>query len=68
VVTPIRAMPGWLQVVTWVNPVRYYAEVMRTTLLRGAGFGELWSQLLALALLGGGVLVAATRRFHERIG
>jgi ABC-2 type transport system permease protein len=68
VVTPIRAMPGWLQVVTWLNPVRYYAEVMRTTLLRGAGFAELWPQLLALALLGGGVLVAATRRFHERIG
>ena len=68
VVTPIRAMPPWLQVITWVNPVRYYADVMRTTLVRGAGFGELWPQLLALALLGGGVLVAATRRFHERIG
>jgi ABC-2 type transport system permease protein len=68
VVTPIRAMPGWLQLVTRLNPVRYYAEVMRTTLMRGAGFAELWPQLLALALLGGGVLVAATRRFRERIG
>jgi ABC-2 type transport system permease protein len=68
VVTPIRAMPGWLQAVTYVNPVRYFAEVMRTTLMRGAGFGELWPQLLALAVLGGGVLVAATRRFHERLG
>ena len=68
VVTPVRAMPGWLQVITWVNPVRYYAEVMRTTLVRGAGFAELWPQLLALALLGGGVLLAATRRFRERIG
>jgi ABC-2 type transport system permease protein len=68
VVTPIRAMPGWLQVVTWLNPVRYYAEVMRTTLLRGAGFAELWPQLLALAALGLAVLVAATRRFRERIG
>jgi len=67
VVTPIRAMPLWLQVVTWLNPVRYYAEVMRTTLLRGAGFGELWPQLVALALLGGGILFAATRRFHKRI-
>jgi ABC-2 type transport system permease protein len=68
VVTPIRAMPGWLQAVTYLNPVRYFAEVMRTTLMRGAGFGELWPQLLALAVLGGGVLVAATRRFHERLG
>jgi ABC-2 type transport system permease protein len=68
VVTPLRAMPGWLLAVTYLNPVRYYAEVMRTTLMRGAGFTELWPQLLALALLGGGVLVAATRRFRERIG
>lgn len=68
VVTPIRGMPGWLQAITWVNPLRYYAEVMRTTLMRGAGFAELWPQLLALALLGGAVMVAATRRFHERIG
>ena len=68
VMTPIRAMPGWLQAITWVNPVRYYAEVMRTVLLRGGGFADLWPQLLALALLGGGILVAATRRFRERIG
>jgi len=68
VVTPVRAMPGWLQAVTWVNPVRYYAEVMRTTLLRGGGFADLWPQLLALAALGGAILLAATRRFRERIG
>jgi len=68
VMTPIRAMPGWLQAITWVNPVRYYVEVMRTTLLRGAGFAELWPQLLALAILGGSILATATLRFHKRIG
>ena len=68
VATPIRAMPGWLQAITWLNPVRYYAEVMRTCLVRGAGFAELWPQLLALAVLGGAVLLAAARRFHARIG
>jgi ABC-2 type transport system permease protein len=66
VMTPIRAMPGWLQAVTRVNPVRYYAEVMRTTLLRGGGFGDLWPELLALFLLGSGILVTATLRFHKR--
>ncbi len=67
VVTPIRAMPGWLRAITWLNPVRYYAEVMRTTLLRGGGFADLWPQLLALTVLGAVILVAATRRFRERI-
>jgi ABC-2 type transport system permease protein len=68
VMTPIRAMPGWLQAVTYVNPVRYYAEVMRTTLLRGGGFADLWPQLVALLLLGGGILATATLRFRGRLG
>jgi ABC-2 type transport system permease protein len=68
VMTPIRAMPGWLQAVTYVNPVRYYAEVMRTTLLRGGGFHDLWPELLALLLLGGAILATATLRFHKRLG
>jgi ABC-2 type transport system permease protein len=67
VMTPIRAMPGWLQAITWLNPVRYYAEVMRTTLLRGGGFTDLWLELSALAVLGGAILLTATRRFRERI-
>jgi ABC-2 type transport system permease protein len=67
VMTPLRAMPGWLLVITYLNPVRFYVEVMRTTLLRGAGFAELWPQLLALAILGGGILAAAVARFRERV-
>ena len=67
VMTPIRAMPGWLQAITWLNPVRYYAEVMRTTLLRGGGFGDLWPELLALLVLGAAILATATLRFHKRL-
>lgn len=68
VMSPVRAMPPWLQAVTWVNPVRHYAEVMRGCLLRGAGFGDLAVQLLALALLGGGVFALAVARFRTRLG
>ncbi len=68
VMTPIRAMPEWLQAITRVNPVRYYAEVMRTTLLRGGGFADLWQELLALLVLGSAILATATLRFHKRLG
>jgi ABC-2 type transport system permease protein len=67
VMTPIRSMPGWLQALTFVNPVRYFAEVMRTTLLRGGGFADVWFQLAALAVLGGAILATATLRFHKRL-
>jgi len=68
VMTPIRAMPGWLQDVTLLNPVRYFAEVMRGVLLRGAGFGDLWFQLAALAVLGAGILGLAASRFRTQLG
>jgi ABC-2 type transport system permease protein len=67
VMTPIRAMPEWLQLLTYLNPLRYYAEVMRATLLRGAGFAELWPQLAALAAFGGALLALATARFRKRL-
>jgi ABC-2 type transport system permease protein len=68
VMTPLAAMPGWLRAVTYANPVRYYAEVMRTTLMRGGGFADLWPELAALGGLGAAILLAATARFRERLG
>jgi ABC-2 type transport system permease protein len=68
VMSPIRAMPAWLQAVTWVNPVRHYAEVMRSCLLRGAGLADLFVPLAALAVIGGGVFLAAVLRFRTRLG
>lgn len=67
VMTPIRAMPGWLQALTYLNPLRYFAEVMRSTLLRGAGFAELWPQLASLAVFGAALLAVATARFRKRL-
>jgi ABC-2 type transport system permease protein len=65
--TPIRGMPGWLQLVTLFNPVRHFAEVMRGVLLRGAGFTDLWFQLCFLAVLGGGVMALAVARFRTQL-
>jgi ABC-2 type transport system permease protein len=67
VMTPVRSMPGWLQAITLVNPVRHYAEVMRSCLLRGASFGDLATPLLALAAIGGVVFLAAVLRFRSRL-
>ncbi len=68
VMTPIRGMPGWLQAITWLNPVRHFAEVMRGVLLRGAGFTDLWFQLACLAALGVGVMALAVARFRTQLG
>jgi ABC-2 type transport system permease protein len=67
VMTPIRAMPFWLQVVTTFNPVRYYIEVLRAVLLKGAGLVDIWWRLLALLGFGLALLTVASLRFHKRV-
>ena len=46
--TPIESMPGWAQTVTYFNPIRYFVEVMRMVMLKGAGIYEIRFQLLAI--------------------
>jgi ABC-2 type transport system permease protein len=68
IMTPVRSMPEWLQPFTLVNPLRHYAEVMRGVLLRGAGFEELYPQLLVLAVIGIAIFTLATARFRKTVG
>ncbi len=65
VMTPIRAMPDWLAWITYFNPVRYYVEVLRGSLLKGAGLSDLWSQVVLLAVFGSGVMTVASSRFRK---
>jgi ABC-2 type transport system permease protein len=67
ILTPIRAMPGWMQLGTYANPLRFFAEVVRGVLLRGAGFADLWPQLLVLLVFGVSILGMATARFRTRV-
>jgi ABC-2 type transport system permease protein len=60
-------MPAWLQTITYVNPVRYFVEVIRANLLKGASFSDVWWRILALAVLGSMILLLATVRFRKRL-
>ncbi len=47
-ITPIEAMPHWLQPLTLLNPVRHFAVISRGILLKGTGIQILYPNLLAL--------------------
>jgi ABC-2 type transport system permease protein len=68
ILTPVASMPAWLQPITWLNPLRFFADLVRGVLLRGAGLADLAVQLVALALFGAGTLGLATVRFRRRLG
>jgi ABC-2 type transport system permease protein len=63
--TPINSMPGWAQILTRFNPLRYFMEVMRAVYLKGSSFAELTTQfsaLIAFALVFNGWAVASYRK------
>ncbi len=50
--TPTRSMPSWAYVTTYVNPMSYFIDAVRTVFIRGGGIAEIWHQLLALLGIG----------------
>ncbi len=67
VVTPIRAMPPWLQAITRLNPLRYFAELARANLLKGASFADEWPQFAALAVFACAIVVLSALSYRERV-
>lgn len=47
--TPIESMPKWAQYITDFNPVKYFVQVMRMVMLKGAGIHEIWPQMIKTA-------------------
>ena len=43
--TPIESMPKWAQKITLLNPIRYFVEVIRMVMLKGATFHDVKIQL-----------------------
>lgn len=64
---PIRNMPELVQILTYINPIRYFMEIVRGIFLKGSGLIILWPQVLALLLLGLSILSLSVIRFHKRL-
>ena len=46
--TPVSSMPKWAQVITSINPLKYFMEVMRAVYLKGSSIKELLPQFFTL--------------------
>ncbi len=62
---PIENMPHWVQLITYVNPLRYFIAILRELFLKGAGFGSLWPELAALVSIGSTIFTMAVLRFRK---
>ena len=48
--TPVESMPAWAQVISKLNPVTYFIEVMRMVVLKGSGFRNILPHIGAVIL------------------
>ena len=64
---PIANMPPFVRLLTHLVPARYFIIILRGIFLKGVGFAVLWPQILALGILGAGLTVIASLRFHKRL-
>jgi ABC-2 type transport system permease protein len=64
---PIENMPRAIQLVTYLIPLRYYAEIIRGVFLRGSGLDVLWPEAAALLGMGVTILAVASFRFRKRL-
>lgn len=66
--TPIEAMPKWVQPLTEINPIAHFAKIARTVLVKGAGLDVVYPNLLALIGLATLFIVISAWRFRRQLG
>ena len=63
--TPTRSMPSWAYATTYVNPMSYFIEAVRTVFIRGGGLSSIWHQVLALLGIGSVMAVWAVVSYKK---
>ena len=64
---PLAAMPVWLQIVSYVIPLRYFLIIVRGIVLKGVGLSAVWPEVAALSIFALIVMSAAVRRFRKSL-
>jgi ABC-2 type transport system permease protein len=62
---PVSSMPVVFQYLTLANPLRHFLDIVRAIFLKGSGVALLWPQLVALLVIGTGILLFAASRFRK---
>jgi ABC-2 type transport system permease protein len=65
--TPIENMPDWAQLITLFNPVRYFIEVTRMVMLKGAGYAEIQWHLLVMIFYTIGINSLAVLKYKKTV-
>lgn len=65
--TPIANMPGWIQAITYLNPVRYFLIIDRGIFLQDMPLDVVAGQIWPLAIISAVCMTVATWLFRRRL-
>ncbi len=63
--TPTRSMPDWAYATTYINPMHYFIDAIRTVFIRGGGFQQVAHQIVALLAIGSVMAVWAVQSYKK---
>lgn len=63
--TPTRSMPDWAYMTTYVNPMHYFIDAIRTVFIRGGGWSSIVHQIAALSVIGSSMAVWAVASYKK---
>ncbi|MCK6584750.1 MAG: ABC transporter permease [Anaerolineales bacterium] len=66
-ITPISAMPRWLQSIALLSPMTHYLSLALDIFLKGVGLGVTWQHAVILTTFTAAILWIALRRFRRSL-
>ena len=66
-VSPVENMPGWLQNLTMINPIRHFTEITKQIYLKDASFAVIWQSVWPLLAITGASITVAYAMFRRKI-
>ena len=64
---PISSLPGPLRLISKILPATHFISISRGIIIRGAGFMDLWPDVVALLILAAILVAGSTRAFRKTI-
>lgn len=62
---PVESMAPFFRGLSLLDPIRHFVEIVRSLFLKGEGFGGLWRQYIALAIIAASALAFAVLRLRK---
>jgi ABC-2 type transport system permease protein len=66
-ITPAEAIPGWLQPLVRINPIRHFSVIARSSMIKGSGMETLWPNFLVLSIFTLIMVSASVWRFRKQL-